>query len=62
MRADVGPWAAYEFAREIANFDMRLGDRVFAMGGRFTAADVMLGSLRASGRGGQKNSRSRPNV
>ncbi len=43
MRAEVGPWAAYEFAREIANLDMRLGDRTFAMGERFTAADVILG-------------------
>lgn len=43
LRAEVGPWAAFEFAREIANFDTRLGDRQFAMGDRFTAADVLLG-------------------
>ena len=43
LRAEVGPWTAFEFAREIANFDTRLGDRQFAMGDRFTAADVILG-------------------
>jgi glutathione S-transferase len=43
LRAEVGPWTAHEFAREIANFDIRLGDREFAMGDRFTAADVILG-------------------
>lgn len=43
LRAEVGPWTAHEFAREIANLDIRLGDREFAMGDRFTAADVILG-------------------
>lgn len=43
LRAEVGPWTAFEFAREIANFDTRLGHRQFAMGDRFTAADVLLG-------------------
>ena len=43
LRAEVGPWTAFEFSREIANLDTRLGDRQFAMGDRFTAADVILG-------------------
>jgi glutathione S-transferase len=42
-RAEVGAWTAAEFAREIRNMEMRLGDRQFAMGDRFTAADVLLG-------------------
>jgi glutathione S-transferase len=43
LRAEIGPWTAYEFAREIASFERRLGDRPFAMGERFTAADIILG-------------------
>ncbi len=43
LRAEIGPWTAYEFKREIDNFDTLLGDRTFAMGERFTAADVLLG-------------------
>jgi glutathione S-transferase len=43
LRAEVGPWTAWEFEREIDNFAKRLGDRRFALGDRFTAADVLLG-------------------
>lgn len=43
QRAEVGPWTKAEFEREIETFDKRLGDRQFAMGDRFTAADVILG-------------------
>lgn len=43
QRAEVGPWCKAEFAQEIGNFEKRLGDRAFAMGDRFTAADVILG-------------------
>ena len=42
-RADVGPWTTAEFTREIRSLDARLGDHEFAMGARFTAADVILG-------------------
>lgn len=42
-RVDVGPWTSAEFTREIHSLDARLGDREFAMGDRFTAADVILG-------------------
>lgn len=43
QRADVGAWVAAEFAIETANLERRLGDRRFALGDRFTAADVVLG-------------------
>lgn len=43
QRAEVGPWTAAEFAREIAAMEARLGSREFAAGDRFTAADVVLG-------------------
>ena len=42
-RAEVGAWTRAEFAREIANLEARLGDRQFALGDRFTAADVVIG-------------------
>lgn len=42
-RVDVGPWTSAEFTREIHSLDARLGEREFAMGDRFTAADVILG-------------------
>ncbi len=43
LRAEVGPWVAMEFAREIDVLDKRLGDGPFALGERFSAADVILG-------------------
>lgn len=43
LRVEVGPWCAAEFASEIETFGKRLGDREFAMGNRFTCADVILG-------------------
>jgi glutathione S-transferase len=43
QRAEVGPWTTAEFASEIGNFDKRLGEREFAMGDRFTCADIILG-------------------
>lgn len=45
LRVDVGPWAAWEFARDVKALDRRLGDHPFAMGGRFTAVDVILGHI-----------------
>lgn len=42
-RAEIGPWTAAEFAREIANLDARLGEREFALGDRFSAADIVIG-------------------
>jgi glutathione S-transferase len=42
-RVDVGPWTAAEFSREINALEARLGESQYAMGDRFTAADVILG-------------------
>lgn len=42
-RAEVGPWTTAEFAREIRTLEAHLGDRAFAMGDRFTAADIVIG-------------------
>jgi len=43
MRADVGKATRMEFSNAIAAMDARLGDNEFAIGDRFTAADVVLG-------------------
>lgn len=43
QRADVGPWTTAEFNREIRSLEHRLGSSDYAMGNRFTAADVILG-------------------
>lgn len=42
-RVDVGPWTSAEFTREIRSLEARLGVHQFAMGDRFSAADVILG-------------------
>ena len=42
-RVDVGPWTTAEFNREINALEARLGESQYAMGNRFTAADVILG-------------------
>ena len=42
-RLPVGPVTAAEFDRAVAAMDARLGDREFALGDRFSAADVLLG-------------------
>ena len=42
-RVDVGPWTTAEFNREINALETRLGESQYAMGNRFTAADVILG-------------------
>ena len=43
LRADVRPWLAHEFDKEVAALDAKLGDRRYALGERFTAVDVILG-------------------
>jgi glutathione S-transferase len=45
VRADVGAATAFDFAKEIASLDARLGDRKFALEERFTAVDVVLGHI-----------------
>ena len=43
LRLDVRAITSLEFKRAIAAMDARLGDNQFALGDRFSAADVMLG-------------------
>ena len=43
LRADVRPWLAHEFDKEVAALNAKLGDRSYALGERFTAVDVILG-------------------
>ncbi|MEX0956859.1 MAG: glutathione S-transferase family protein [Rhizobiaceae bacterium] len=43
LRAEIGPWTKMEFDREIATLEKRLGDNLYAMGDRFTAADIIIG-------------------
>lgn len=42
-KVDVGPWTTAEFRREIMSLEARLGANDYAVGNRFTAADVILG-------------------
>lgn len=58
QRAEVGAWTAAEFAREVATLEKRLGDGDYAMGGRFTAADVLLGHCGQWARGAKFEIRS----
>ena len=51
LRIDVGPWATWEFARDIKALDRRLGDQSYAMGDRFTAVDVIIGHIGSWSRG-----------
>ena len=51
LRIDVGPWTAWEFARDIKALDRRLGDQSYAMGDRFTAVDVIIGHIGSWSRG-----------
>jgi len=43
MRLDVGAVTAFEFSRAVAAMDARLGEGEFAIGSRFTCADILLG-------------------
>lgn len=42
LRVDVGPWCAWEFARDTKTLAKRLGDNEFAFGNRFTSVDIVL--------------------
>ncbi len=43
LRLDVGAVTAFEFERAVNAMDARLGDNEFALGNRFTCADILLG-------------------
>lgn len=53
LRADVGPWTAWEFARELDALARRLGDNQFALGDRFTAVDVLIAGCGGWARAGK---------
>lgn len=43
MRRDIGPWTSHEFDKEVAALEAKLGGRLYALGDRFSAVDVILG-------------------
>ena len=53
LRADVSKATAHDFAREIMAFEAKLGNRQFALGDRFSEADVILGHCGQWARGGK---------
>lgn len=53
LKAEVGPWTAHEFAREVRSLEAKLGDRPYALGDRFSAVDVILGHCGQWARGGK---------
>lgn len=53
LRADVSPVANHEFALAVKAMDARLGDGEFALGNRFTCADILLGHTGQWARGGK---------
>lgn len=44
LRADVGAWTAWEFAKDLGALERRLGDNEFALGDRFSAVDILIAS------------------
>ena len=42
LRVDVGPWAKWEFDRDVIALETRLAGNEFAMGERFTSVDIIL--------------------
>ncbi len=53
LRADVGPWTAWEFAREMKALERRLGDNAFALGDRFSAVDILAAACGTWARSGK---------
>ncbi|MBZ0162035.1 MAG: glutathione S-transferase family protein [Notoacmeibacter sp.] len=51
LRVEVGPWTAWEFARDVKALERRLGANSFALGERFSAVDVILGHIGQWARG-----------
>ncbi len=47
LRVEVGPAAAHDFASEVKALDRRLEGREYALGGRFSAVDVLVGEIGA---------------
>ncbi len=53
IRTEVGPWTAWEFAKEIRAVERRLGDNEFALGDRFSAVDILLAGCGSWARAGK---------
>ena len=53
VRVDVGPAAAYDFGNEVKALEKRLEGRDYALGGRFSAVDVLLGDMGGWARAGK---------
>ncbi len=43
LKAEVGPWTEWEFARHVKALARRLDGNQYALGDRFTAVDVVIG-------------------
>ncbi|APH70960.1 glutathione S-transferase family protein [Aquibium oceanicum] len=52
-RADVSAATAHDFANEVKALEAKLGGRTYALGDRFSAADVILGHCGQWARGGK---------
>lgn len=53
LRAEIGPWTAWEFAKELAALERRLGDGDYALGDRFSAIDILIASCGSWARAGK---------
>lgn len=53
MRADVGPWTAWEFSKELKAVERRLGDNEYALGSHFSAVDILLAGCGSWARSGK---------
>lgn len=53
FRVDVGPAAAYDFGNEVKALEKRLEGRDYALGGGFSAVDVLLGDMGGWARAGK---------
>ena len=53
VRAEVGPANTYDFKNQVAAFEAKLDGRLYALGERFSAVDVMLGHIGSWARSGK---------
>ncbi len=53
LRADIGAWTAWEFARELKALERRLGGNEYALGDRFSAVDILIASCGSWARAGK---------
>lgn len=53
VRVDVGAATAHDFGNEVKALEGRLGNAKYALGGRFSAIDIMLGDMGGWARAGK---------